>query len=244
MKRSKIITLLCIICVLMLALVACGSEKESKKDSNNNKKETVQNDSDKGSFASSAKENEKLINELEYDISIVNNSDAVAMITNNSNKNLFYVQVKANAYDKNGKMVDENDDEILIFEAGSTAALAFSFSADEIDNVKLEFSSEDIDDSEFKEINKLVKCYNSDVEIKFDKNAKNIDSVEVVNNSNDLIEEIDYSLVFYKNGKIVDYSGSSIFDLNAKTSEEDSVLTTISDYDDVKAFVNYAYSEK
>ena len=160
----------------------------------------------------------------------------VVFVTNN-NKIAVDYEIEAEFYDKDGNIVGSDKENVDCAGANSEIAIELWSTPERFDTYQIYVDVEATDN---------IPYYDK-IEIKHNNTKRHV-AIQVKNNSNDTIEYMDVSVVYYKDGVVVGYNEDSAYDVKSGRSGNFEVShPTDRDYDDIKydtykVFVNNAYT--
>jgi len=147
------------------------------------------------------------------------------------------IEVEVEYYDAEGKFLGSSSDELVAVGAGREIAIQMWNVPSDFSTYKIYVEGEQTDETE----------YFDEIEMTHNNNGKNI-GVQVKNKSEDKIEFVTVSVVYYKNGEIVGITDGIEADVKAGRSANfnidfpyDSQYKDV-EFDDYKVFVTEAYS--
>ncbi len=236
---KKKISILVFAIILLIGMTGCTKNaKPSSTGTNDGASSTGKNTNNEKN------KNEKSYSpsELEKNVTSsgsVDESGRLVVIVKNNNKVDVDLNVEAEFYDANGGIAGSDSDDLYAVGAGSEAALSMISTPENFDNYKIYIDAEETEH----------KSYLKNVEISSNDNGEDI-VAQVKNNSNDTIESIDVSVVFYKGDKIIGYSDGTEIDTKSGRSANftlsypyDKEYNDIK-FDNYKVYLNGAYSYK
>ena len=163
----------------------------------------------------------------------------IVVIAKNNNKELVELEIEVELYDESGTYLGKESDYLTAFAPNSEAALIFKLSDLNYDTYKIYFDA--------KKSNEI--SYLDQIEIVHNDNGEEI-VAQIKNNSNNTIEEINASIVYYQGDKVVGYEYD--YDINIQSGRSANLEFSYPydrNYDNIrfetyKIFVNTAYSYK
>lgn len=233
MKRTnfKLTSLLIFSFILICFVTGCSNNDASPNSFGTNSNNNSENSGSNGNYTSS---------QLEEGItssSAITQLGKLVVFVKNSNKVAVDMEIEVEFYDANGTIVG-SDTNILVA-VGSNAEIAVEMwsTPEQFDNYKIYVDVEQSDE---------ISYYN-ELETTYSNNGEEI-AVQVKNKSENVIDYITVSVVYYQNGEVVGIEEGIKSDIKTGRSANftlsfpyDKRYDNVS-FDEYKVFVNEAYS--
>lgn len=228
MKKTKkiILSLVMIMCLFLTS--ACGSSKSEDEGSN------TTSGTNTNSSSNSKSSSEKL--SVTTSAEVAKSGDLIVYITNDE-KTTVDVDVEVEFYDADGKIVGTDEFYLNGIKSGTTTASEAYNSTDDWESYKVYADAEET----------IYTSYLSEVSETHNDNKEEI-IVQVSNDSEDEINTISASVVFYKGDEVVGISEDSDFDIKSgRTANLTFYYPYDKNYDDLdfdtyKVYINEAYT--
>ncbi|MDD4187253.1 MAG: hypothetical protein PHX04_00550 [Bacilli bacterium] len=186
-------------------------------------------------------ENSSKISDLEDNIIIsgeITERGKLVILAKNTNNAVVDMDFEVEFYDVNGTIGGSDSDSLQAVGANTEVAVEIYSTPDNFDNYKIYIDVEPSD----------VISYFDKVELTHNNTGKEI-AVQVKNNSQDMIEYITVSIVFYKNNKVVGIEEDIESDIKSSRSANfvlnypyKKIGYDKVDFDSYKVFITEAYS--
>ncbi len=181
-------------------------------------------------------ENAKLSENISYKEEKTSKNKIVLFLKNN-NSVVTDTDIEIEFYDSNGNLLKSEEERVNGFTTSGEVVVEFYDTPESYSSHKIFIDA--------KKTN--YKIYNDKLSVNDNEMEKSI-VVQVKNNSEETIEDIDISIVFYKNNKILDVD--SAFDMDIKSGRSANFeiskpyisLYDLADYDNYEIYVNRATS--
>ncbi len=173
---------------------------------------------------------------ISYTSALTKNGSLVVFVKN-SNKVVVELEVEVEYYDANGLLVKSDSDSLYAVDSNNEVAIEFWLTPDSFDNYKI-----------YVDVNATnAISYSNKLEIVHNNTGKEI-TVQVKNPTENIIDNIGVSIVYYLNDQVVGIDTDSAYDIKPNRSGNfefnyptdrryNNVL-----FDKYKVFVNEAYS--
>lgn len=233
MRRSLLdITRLFVLAILFVGLLTgCSNDAEPNSIGTNPNSNGSSSSNQSESYTSS---------ELEKNITssgAITELGKLVVFVKNSNKVSVDMGIEVEFYDANGTIIGSDSEDLLAVGSNGEIAVEMWSTPETFDNYKIYVDVEQTDEN----------SYYNQVEVTHNNNGKKI-AVQVKNNSQDVIEYITVSVVYYQGDKVVGIDDSIESDIkNGRSANFNLDFPYNKRYDDVKfdnykVFVNEAYS--
>lgn len=233
MRRSLLdITRLFVLAILFVGLLTgCSNDAEPNSTGTNPNSNGSSSSNQSESYTSS---------ELEKNITssgAITELGKLVVFVKNSNKVSVDMGIEVEFYDANGTIIGSDSEDLLAVGSNGEIAVEMWSTPETFDNYKIYVDVEQTDEN----------SYYNQVEVTHNNNGKEI-AVQVKNNSQDVIEYITVSVVYYQGDKVVGIDDSIESDIkNGRSANFNLDFPYNKRYDDVKfdnykVFVNEAYS--
>lgn len=212
---------------LIITLTGCSDKEESNSakpnsTGNNNKTNEVSNSDLEKNITTSAE---------------VSKRDRLIVFVKNDNKVAVDMNVEVEFYDKDNNIVGSDTKTLTAVGKNAEVAIEMWDTPESFDNYKIYVDVE----------NTREKCYFDDLEVKHNDTGEQV-AVQIKNNSEDTIEYVSATIVYYQNNKVVGYDDDMESDVKAGRSANFNFdYPYDNNYDDVKydsykVFIAEAYS--
>lgn len=230
--KKNLLSLL-ILVVLVVGLTGCSDKQENSSGTNTatgtNNNSSVNNNQQNVSGS-----------ELEKNITssgAVTDLGKLVVFVKNNNKVAVDMEIEVEFYDVNGTIVGSDSDDLQAVGANAEIAIDMWSTPSSFDNYKIYVDVEQADEI----------SYFDNVELVHNNNGKEI-AVQIKNNSNDTIEYITASVVYYQGDKVVGYDDSIESDIKSGRSANFTLDFPYNKnykdvkFDNYKVFITEAYS--
>lgn len=221
-----------IVCIIIVGLVSgCSSNKDASPNFSGTNTNNNSNSSQAKTYSTS---------ELEKNITssgAVTDKGTLVTFVKNLNKVPVNLNIEVEFYDANGNIAGSGSKNVTAVNNNTEVAVEIWDTPDSFDNYKIYVDAEQ---SEY-------QSYHSKVEITHNNTGKEI-AVQVKNNSDDIIDHMNVSVVYYQGDKIVGYDSDFAYDIKSGRSGNFTLNFPYNrsynkvTFDNYKIFVNEAYS--
>jgi len=232
MKNSKRLIVGVMLVCLMLLLAGCGSNEGTSSSTGSKSSDGSSESSSDTSSASGLGKNIK-------SEAVVTNRGKLVVLVNNNNNEYVDMDIEVEFYDKDGNFVGSGKESLYGVNKKSEVALGIYDTPESWDNYKIYVDATKTED----------KVYYDKIEVTDNNNGEEI-VAQIKNNSDDTIDSIHVSILYYQGDTVVGYGEDSEYDVKAGRSANFSFYYPFdNDYKDIsfdsyKIFVNEASSYK
>lgn len=234
--KKNLLTLF-ILVVLVVGLTGCSDKQENSSGTNTS---TGTNNSSVNNNNNNNNNQNVSGSELEKNITssgAVTDLGKLVVFVKNNNKVAVDMEIEVEFYDANGTIVGSDSDDLQAVGANAEIAIDMWSTPSSFDNYKIYVDVEQADEI----------SYFDNVELVHNNNGKEI-AVQIKNNSNDTIEYITASVVYYQGDKVVGYDDSIESDIKSGRSANFTLDFPYNKnyknvkFDNYKVFITEAYS--
>lgn len=231
--KKKLISLF-VVGILLIGMTGCSGKNESSSGTN------TSTGTNNNSSVNGGSQQNIAGSELEKNITssgAVTDLGKLIVFVKNDNKVAVDMEIEVEFYDANGTIVGSDKDDLQAVGANAEIAIDMWSTPTSFDNYKIYVDVEQTDEM----------SYFKDLELTHNNNGKEI-AVQIKNNSNDTIEYITASVVFYQGDKVVGYDDSIQSDIKSgRSANLNFDFPYNKNYKDVKfdtykVFITEAYS--
>lgn len=230
MKKCLLISIFC----LTFLLVGCSSE--GVNNSNNINSSVGNNPNSNVNSQTGSNVNAELEKNITCSGAVTERGKLVVFATN-ANNVAVDMEIEVEFYDENGMILGSDSDSIMAVGKNAEIAIEMWSTPDSFDNYKIYIDAEKTDEI----------SYHDYLEINHNINDKKV-AVQIKNNSQDTIDYITVSVVYYKGEQVVGIDDSIDSEIKSGRSANFNLSFPYNkkyknvDFDTYKVFVNEAYS--